>query len=847
MTHRNPAIAGGDGTGRETSESTSLSPKPPGRDLDRSALSFADELPIRDGVMMRSNSLYAGLLLLLVWLTATAALPAPGHAESNPFPAPASLEPDVRFWTRIYTEVGTNGGLLHDPRDLSVVYEEVELLKGVSQRTRDHAIQKRRERYERILRKLSGGTRGGLTDDEARVLALFPAQVSNGTLSEAAKNIRFQLGQADKFRAGVIRSGAYVDHIEKTLAEMGLPRQIAALPHVESSFTPTAYSRVGAAGLWQFTRSTGQRFMQVDHIIDERLEPDKATVAAARLLEQNYRVTGSWPLAITAYNHGASGMRRAIQQVGSRDIGRIVREYRSPSFGFASRNFYVEFVAASRIADEAERYFGHLVRDTPIDFDRMELPFYATPDTLSRVLGVPVSTLQAANPALRPAVWQGQKRIPRGFEIKVPRAELPRPMQVALADMPKSERHAKQTRDTYHIVSSGESLSRIAARYGVRESELQALNGLRSRNHIRAGQKLRLPSDQTKTQRIAEVRTEQPAPSSPTPVAESIEIPADGKYTVRRGDSIARIARLHAMSESELLQVNRLPNRNKIYPGQVLQVSSSAEQTVARAEPVEPAAAPEVAVRPEPVVEQQASAAAVPAPSAAAPAPEPTMIAEAATIAEEQPLAAAQPDAETPPAAIEPANPPAGEPETLVAVAAEEGMAVDGADGERPGLLADPSDYSVAADRTIEVQNMETLGHYAEWLEIRTSDIRSLNKLKYNQSLPIHGHLKLDFSKVDSAEFENRRIDYHRSMQEEFFTEWEIAGTETHELKRGDTVWVLSQRRFNVPLWLLQQYNPDTDLQSTMPGTQITVPVLKRRESTDPSTSARRATARSVG
>lgn len=777
--------------------------------------------------MMRSNSLGWGLFLLIVWVCVGGALAEPSHADSDPFPEPAALEPDVRFWTRIYTEVGTDSGLLHDSRDLSVVYEQVELRRGVSQRTRDNAIQKRRERYERILRKLASGARSDLSTEEKRVLALFPKDVSNRTLGQAVKDVRFQLGQADKFRAGVIRSGAYVDHIERTLDDMGLPRQIAALPHVESSYTPTAYSRVGAAGLWQFTRSTGQRFMQVDHVVDERLDPHRATVAAARLLEQNYRVTGSWPLAITAYNHGASGMRRAIQQLGTRDITRVVREYRSRSFGFASRNFYVEFLAASRIADAPERYFGHLVRDTPIEYERHELPFYGTPDSIARALGVPMSTFVAANPALRPSVWQGQKRIPRGFEIKVPRAELPRPMHLALADVPESERHARQTRDTYHLVQSGESLSRIAARYGVGESELQALNGLRSRHHIRAGQKLRLPTDRASARQIAAVRSEPAAPVTP------LDPPVDGRYTVRSGDSIARIAKQFGMRESELLQMNQLANRNKIHPGQVLRISPSGEQPVARSE------APAIAVVAPPVVEESPvseSAASdavgdalqpVAAPLTVEPAPEPV------------------PAPDVPPAAVAVAA--TEETAPLVSVAAEVGEPAETEATERPTLLADPSDYSVASDHTIEVQNMETLGHYAEWLGIRASRLRSLNHLKYDQALPVHSHIKLDFSKVDPATFERSRVEYHRAMQEEFFTEWEISGTETHELRRGDTVWVLSQRRFNVPLWLLQQYNPDTDLQATRPGTPITVPLLKRRDADDPVTGARAPAASPIG
>ena len=122
------------------------------------------------------------------------------------------------------------------------------------------------------------------------------------------------------------------------------------MPHVESSFDPYAYSKVGAAGLWQFMRSTGRRFLRIDAAVDERLDPYRATEAAAQLLSYNYRLLGSWPLAITAYNHGAEGMRRAREQLGTDDIVRIVRDYHSPTFGFASRNFYVSFLAALTVS-----------------------------------------------------------------------------------------------------------------------------------------------------------------------------------------------------------------------------------------------------------------------------------------------------------------------------------------------------------------------------------------------------------------------------------------------------------------------------------------------------------------
>ena len=110
---------------------------------------------------------------------------------------------------------------------------------------------------------------------------------------DAIDRIRFQLGQADRFHEGLIRAAAWETHIARVLKQHGVPEEIAALPHVESSFNPFAYSKVGAAGLWQFMPSTAKRFMRVDGIVDERLDPYSATEAAANLMLYNYRLLGT--------------------------------------------------------------------------------------------------------------------------------------------------------------------------------------------------------------------------------------------------------------------------------------------------------------------------------------------------------------------------------------------------------------------------------------------------------------------------------------------------------------------------------------------------------------------------
>ncbi len=698
--------------------------------------------------------LLAGLFLVTITHSA-------GHAiqrDPSLFIEPPGLETDIQFWVRIYSQVNAQSGLLHDSRNLGVVYEEIGLPRGLSNAARERYVEKKKKKYRAALRKLAQGKRENLSARERRVLGLFPPDVSDKTLLRAAKRIRFQLGQSDQFRGGLIRAGAYADHIERSLNEMDLPPQLAVLPHVESSYTPEAYSRVGAVGLWQFTRATGRRFMRVDQVVDERRDPYTATLAAARLLAQNRRSTGTWPLAVTAYNHGASGMRRATRKLGHSDIEGIVRDYRSRTFGFASRNFYVEFLAASRIAENPSLYFGPLILDSPIQYETKTLPFYASAAAVSTALGVDLSRLKASNPALLSPVWNGLKRIPEGFEIRIPRSLLSQPMSEAFATIPRSERFASQTRDSYHIVRRGETLSRIAQKYRVPIGELQNLNNLRNRNRIRVGQKLRLPIEHASSS------------SSSGANAAISKARSDGRYTVRQGDHLTSIALRLGVDEWELAQANGIRNRNRIYAGQVLRLPGPAD-VLATATPATPAP-------------QKPATSPVPSPEATAKAP-PKKESRETDFEAKEPL-------------------------------------------DSPILLADPSDYLVGPNDTIEVQFGETLGHYAEWLDMRAQQLRVINGLSFGEALPIHSRLRLDFSRVSRSLFEKQRIDFQRGIQEEYFSEREIIGTTSHKLKRGDSIWVLAHQRFKIPLWLLQQYNPDIDFETASAGVEIIAPRVRR-------------------
>jgi membrane-bound lytic murein transglycosylase D len=141
-----------------------------------------------------------------------------------------------------------------------------------------------------------------------------------------------------------------------------------------------------------------------------------------------------------------------------------------------------------------------------------------------------------------------------------------------------------------------------------------------------------------------------------------------------------------------------------------------------------------------------------------------------------------------------------------------------------PTENSDPTDYSVRADNTVIVQAEETLGHYADWTQVSSQALRTLNKLHKNAMVTLGHKVKLDFSKVSADQFVAARRDYHRHLQEDFFAGHRIAGTENYSVKRGESLWVIAQQHADLPIWLVAQYNPDVDFSDVRPGTAITLP-----------------------
>jgi membrane-bound lytic murein transglycosylase D len=427
------------------------------------------------------------LLAPFIWCT-------PLKADtSDAFAYPPELEPDVRFWIRIYTEVTTDQGLLHDDWYLGLVYEALRFDPSDSPRQRERIVEQAKARYAALLRRFAAGDTENLTPHERRILHAFGDKTTPAGYRDAIERIRFQLGQADRFHEGLIRAQAYEAAISRVLADRGVPPEIGALPHVESSFNPAAYSRVGAAGLWQFMPGTARRYMRVDGVVDQRLDPYTATEAAANLMLYNYRLLGSWPLAVTAYNHGPGGLKRAQDELGSNNIAVIVKHYQGATFGFASRNFYVAFLAALEVDRHAEKYFGPLTHLPETQSTVVILPDYVAVDALARAFKADLGALRVLNPALRPPVWNKTRLVPRGYELRIPGSPPAADIAAAWARLPPAERFVAQRNDGAHRARRGETLASIAAASGVTLNRLLAANDLGTSRELARGETVHIP------------------------------------------------------------------------------------------------------------------------------------------------------------------------------------------------------------------------------------------------------------------------------------------------------------------------------------------------------------------
>ena len=308
------------------------------------------------------KSLFWLLMFFVVDIFETKVFAEKSRSIKDLFPISGYTKEQVYFWEKVFYVYPSTSVIIHDVENVSRVYDVLDFVKLTDNKINKNNYKKANlikvaskffNKYKLALNNFAthGKDAIELGSFEKRIYNVYKSSPRLlNQLYQGKINIRIQTGLADEFKLAAQRAQNYLPFMEKTFREHRLPIMLTRLVFVESMFKNQANSSVGASGMWQFMKLTAKRnSLVVDEYVDERKSPYKATVGAAKLLKKNYLELKSWPLAITAYNHGREGMKNAVEKLGTNNIGIISRHYVSDTFKFASRNFYAEFYAAAKV------------------------------------------------------------------------------------------------------------------------------------------------------------------------------------------------------------------------------------------------------------------------------------------------------------------------------------------------------------------------------------------------------------------------------------------------------------------------------------------------------------------
>lgn len=573
------------------------------------------------------------LSVVLITLLSSAVLSSPAAAyaldkdmSKYRFEVPAELEPAVNFWVDVFGKYGRSQSIIHDRRYPGMIFTVLDFDRLIPGWQDNKALGKRRRQLikneikrlaavfnylhmlenpnavvddddilyvekeeinpdtgEKIIVLVPEG--GNVSDEEKnRILKMYEGINDPNRFANAEKFLRSQRGIKEKMRKAIVASGAWLPYLETIFEDAGLPVALTRIPMFESGFDANAKSHASAVGMWQFIRTSATKYMRVNRIVDDRRDPLFSTFAAVGHLTDDYKKLERWPLAVNAYNHGRGGMSRAVKTTGSRDITHIINNYRGRSYGFASQNYYPEFLAALIVESNAEVFFGKLKRDEPILFNEVLTRHYISWNTLREMSGASVAEFKQLNPAFKPDVIRGRLLVPPGYRIRVPLGN-DALFYAAYEELDDTKVFAGQKQYfAQHTIRRGDTLSKVARKYGTSVAQLKRANNIRNVNNLRVGQRLKVPSGREVSQpdfsstTLTLATVHKPAPATPVPMdllPRQLNIAMVGdtsgaKYVVERGDTLGIIAERYGVSTKTLMRANGLSNANLLSVGQAL-------------------------------------------------------------------------------------------------------------------------------------------------------------------------------------------------------------------------------------------------------------------------------------
>ena len=364
---------------------------------------------------------------------------------------------------------------------------------------------------------------------------------------------------------GMQRGSKYLPMIQKVFRAEGLPLDLAYVPLVESAFKPNALSRAKARGVWQFMRGTGlENGLRQDWYVDERSDPEKATLAAAKYLGTLAEVfNGDWHLALASYNCGPACIQRATRNARSDDFWVIASKRNL--LPRETRDYVPMILAAVVIAKNPEQYGFSFEPEPPLAYETVVLP---KPIDLRRVAewaDTTIDELQSMNPELRR--WTTPLK-DTGYELKVPVGVAH--VVNARLDESTNGNDAVLASLKWYTAKNGESLATIAKKLRVSRTDLAEANFLKVTSRVTVGQQLVVPQQPTV---LMAAQTDRPipptdsraivAPLAISAVATNETHPADAErikiiYQVKQGDTLSSIARVFSTSVASIRNWNRL-------------------------------------------------------------------------------------------------------------------------------------------------------------------------------------------------------------------------------------------------------------------------------------------------
>lgn len=364
------------------------------------------------------------------------------------------------------------------------------------------------------------------------------------------------------FAQALKRSGLYRPLIVKKLKEAGLPPELSWLPLVESGFKVNALSKARALGLWQFIPSTGYMYgLNRDLYIDERLDPEKATIAAADYLKKMHRIFGDWSTVLAAYNCGEGRVLRIIRSQNINYLDNFWDLYgRLPS---ETARYVPRFIAALHIINNLEKYgFADIVPDKPYDYETVTVNRQVKLKDIAQVLDVSEHELKDLNPELRYSILPKEE-----YPLKVPPGKS-EPLLASIESMKIS--YPPQKAFVYHRVKFGETLSTIARKYRTSTRTIARANNISKKNFIVAGKILKIPQGGYTSKSVASYEEKPFTPDLNTM-----------RHVVKSGDSLWIIARKYDTTVRKIMALNNL-NGNALSIGQIIQIPERSGKTTER-------------------------------------------------------------------------------------------------------------------------------------------------------------------------------------------------------------------------------------------------------------------------